>query len=172
MALKTTYTDGGKTTEGFAHEHNDCGVRALAIAAAIPYSEAHGLLKAEGRRDRKGTKANWIISAMRKSGIQAEEITVRDPKLHWYGGNSYTNPTLAEIIRAHQTGRYLVIVNGHALAMIDGVIHDKGEIAGARSRVRMMYRVTPKTQETAQPQITQGQINELWERMNRLAAKL
>ena len=146
-------TDGGKTLAGFEHESRDCAVRALAISADISYTQAHALLKAEGRKDRRGTKFSMSDRALKNSGAKVEHIQ------HGAG------LTLRYATLRYNSGRYYVTVRGHALALIDGVIHDAGEIAGPRCRVLRIYHVTP------QVLITQSQINELWERLDRLEGK-
>ncbi len=167
-------TDGGATQEGFKHEWNDCSVRALALAADIKYAQAHQLLKSEGRRDRKGVRVPMIERAGKQAASQFETISTKQPKLRWNGGYSFTYPTLQDFVRMHREGRYIVITSHHALALIDGVAHDKGQISGPRSRVKFAYKVTPKTEsKPVVPAImTQDQINELWVRLDRLEQKL
>jgi hypothetical protein len=41
-------------------------------------------------------------------------------------------------------GRYLVVVTGHAFAVIDGVIHDQGH-NGARKRVLGIWQFEPSS---------------------------
>jgi len=154
--LKTTYTDGGKEQAGFAHERNDCAVRALALSTGIPYAKAHDLLKAEGRKDRRGTKTWMTERALKKSGAQVELLSA------WV----HRTATLAEAVRTLRNGRYLIIVRGHALALIDGVIHDAGDISDARCRVRQAWRITPPT--PAPKAISQTDINAMWERLNKI----
>jgi hypothetical protein len=153
-------TDGGRDQDGFEYETRDCAVRAIAIAASIPYAHAHALLKAEGRKDRHGTKLLMSEKALIKTNAMVEG-------LHFIG-------TLSQLIQIYPRGRYYVTVRHHALALVDGVIHDQGSIAGPRSHVRRLYRVTPLVSilKPAVNTITQLQINELWARLDRLEAHL
>ena len=160
MDIKITQTDGGKTAEGFTHEWNDCGVRSLAIGANISYATAHDLLKREGRRDRKGTKLPWLTAALQKAGVGFSPVTE-------------IGCTLVDFLRRNRTGRFIVITNRHGLAVIDGVVHDAGQISGARSRVRNAFRVIlPAPVETKQaPPCTPAQVSELWARLDALEAR-
>jgi len=155
--LKTKITDGGREKDGFTMERNDCAVRAVAISAAISYREAHQLLAAEGRRSRRGTKTWMTERAIKKAGAKLEEVTFTYLR---------QNPTLAEAVHRLNIGRYLIITRGHALTLIDGVIHDAGTISGPRSRVRRAFRVTPAQPE--EPKLTQTDINEMWERLKKI----
>jgi hypothetical protein len=171
--IKLTQTDGGKIQDGFTNERNDCSVRAFALACNVRYARAHELLKAAGRRDRKGAKVFMLQTAAKAAGIKIEDISIRQPKAQWLGGHSYTNPTLVEVIQRYRDGRYIIITNRHAMALIDGTIHDSGQNSGARSRIKFIYKVTPEIKSGLTPvsQITQSQVNELWERLNQLEAR-
>lgn len=162
--MKINQTDGGKIQEGFTNEYNDCGVRAFALACDITYARAHELLKAEGRRDQKGTKMKQLEAAMHAADIKFEQIVIGVLINQFYRTRAY--PTLADVIRKYTTGRYIVITNRHGMALIDGVIHDSGQISGPRSRIKVLYRIT-----TDKPAVTQSQVNELWERLNQLEAR-
>lgn len=174
--IKTQFTDGGKEQEGFLNEYNDCAVRALALSTGVTYAKAHGLLKSEGRKDRKGTKLPMVKRSLANLCNEStianfQEIVPSTPIIHPVHGYPMNPkfPTLQDTVRKYSTGRYLVIATGHALALIDGVVHDKGQISGPRSRVRNIFRIT--LAEPEQVIITQSQVNELWERLDRLEGK-
>lgn len=50
--------------------------------------------------------------------------------------------TLGWFVANNRTGRFFLRVNGHALAVIDGVVHDVSA-TGARTRVRTAWVATP-----------------------------
>lgn len=167
--INLTVTDGGKIAEGFNNETNDCAVRALAIATQTPYAEVHKNLKAKGRRDRRGTKLAWITEAVKQLAPGSEEIV---PSSISSCGSRFriSYPNLSDTLRKYREGRYVIVVTGHAIAVIDGIVHDSGQIKGGRSRVRRIYRVAAKQQEPKSG-ITQAQINGLWERLSKLEAR-
>src|SRR6266550_5322529 len=174
IMIRLTVTDGGQHQEGFLNEYNDCAVRALALSTGVPYTKAHGLLKAEGRRDRKGTKLPQVKRALvnlcnESSIANYQEIAPSHPVFHPVYGYPLRQkyPTLQDTIRKYNTGRYLIIATGHALCLIDGVVHDKGQISGPRSRVRNIFRITT-AEPVEQVIITQSQVNELWARLDKL----
>ena len=110
------------------NETNDCFVRALAISANISYNESHGI--AEELFNRKtGEGTQNVESTIRsKEGrnyfqhrnIQLEDVNHtyvrRDKKVHALNIRGFYN--------RYGKGSYLVLVNKHALAIVDGVIQD------------------------------------------------
>ena len=106
----------------FAHEHMDCTVHATAIAAQIPYFEAHELLARFGRRPRRGVKyrdfiawatspITWATSPSPKGVIGA--YRVQRVKLD-------KPVTLAQFLKDFPNGRFVVRKRGHVFAVIDG----------------------------------------------------
>ncbi len=129
-------TDGGRDAEGFRHETNDCVVRAWAIAAQIPYAEAHAAFKAAGRRDRRGTK------------LHVSEAVMGDLRCYPRG----SRVTVAKWLRANPSGHFVVFVRGHAFAVIDGVCHDYYYRAAMRPRCIVLYvRRAPPPRATTGP---------------------
>jgi hypothetical protein len=107
-------TDGGKTSSGFTNEYNDCTVRAISIAYQIPYAQAHAKLKDWGRKDGKPCMGfAWFMN----DRMASTEKGVR-PLRHRSLG------TLQNFCKNHPTGRYVIRIKGHALAIVDGVIND------------------------------------------------
>jgi len=102
-------------------ECNDCTVRALAAVKGIDYDEAHVTLAVAGRVKGRGLR----IDRLKK--VYADQ-----------GGGCYINrgdrPTLAQFIKQHGPGRYIVLVNKHVFALIDNVQYDM-HLNGARKRV-------------------------------------
>ena len=108
--MKYKISDGGATAEGF-NETNDCVVRAIAIAARIPYTRAHKLVAKEtGRRPRRGTQG--FLAMMSRVRIGQRRVGL---------GRRYT---VAKFVEQFPKGRYLVRKSRHAFAVVDGVVHD------------------------------------------------
>lgn len=121
--LAFQYDDGGRTKAGYG---GDCVTRAVAIAAQMPYQEVfeaiHNLAQSTERitkrRKRKSNPAMSVRKATSKRYIRS---------LGW----KYT-PTMGigtgcrVHLRAHElpSGRLIVHVSKHLVAVIDGVIHD------------------------------------------------
>lgn len=118
-----------------AAEKNDCTVRALAILAQMPYGAAHRTLELLGRRDCKGLTlaqldtwfadkrvANYLVKRVFKPVYKRECMT------------------LSNVTWRFPRGRYYVIMTGHAVAMIDGVLQDSvAQYRSGRNRVLAIY---------------------------------
>ena|SRR5438128_9493297 len=101
--------DGGRKAFGI-DERDDCAVRALANACAIPYATAHGRFLLLGRKNGRGTK----ISIM-KNAIRSEIGVVQ---------NVARSGTLEKFMRHNSSGAYIVWVSGHYTAVVDGRLWD------------------------------------------------
>jgi hypothetical protein len=66
------------------------------------------------------------------------EVYYRRPPLRVVG-----RPTLAQFQRAHRRGRWIVVTNNHAIALVNGVYHDPAEY-NARVRVVYAFRLIEK----------------------------
>lgn len=100
-----------------------------------PYEAAHHHMKTQfERKNRRGVP----YSKGRESAMQ------RCPKTIMRDGpyRKDNRISLERFCREHPVGRYWVFVSGHALAVIDGVIHDHSH--KPRRMVQRAYRVYPK----------------------------
>lgn len=125
-------TDGGRFSSSFSDEHKDCTVRALAVAAGLTYNRAHRILQIHGRRNKQGyrTEGTWAIVT--------GSICFR------------RHGTVRKLIRDFPTGRFIVDVRHHTMAIIDGVLHDfdpDDEIKLLGSWVQGAWRVDPADAE-------------------------
>jgi hypothetical protein len=102
----------------------DCTVRALCVAANLPRETADALLTKHGRARMKGCRSNVFGPAYEEAGA----VRVSDLR----------RQTLAAFVRNNPRGRFVVLVRGHALAVVDGVIHDWR--SGARRIAWAAYR--------------------------------
>lgn len=112
MSLKHEITDGGMAAAGF-NEHNDCVVRALSIATGIKYATMHREMKELGRKDRHRTKSYWTEWA--DDWCESKDEYKRNQM------------TISEFVQLNPIGKFVIRIRGHALALIDGVIHDTYE---------------------------------------------
>lgn len=108
-------------------DRNDCSVRALSIAANLPYERAHDLFKAAGRKDGRRTDRAASKRVYRQLGYQLVSRA-------WA-------PTVTQFLAAYPAGRFICHRRGHAFAVVDGVVHDWEHGTGSRSRVQLAYRV-------------------------------
>ena len=120
-------------------EHNDCVVRAFMAALDIPYDQAHAWIKKSmNREDRKGTYTGQAIQKVEgkiKNGYKLSFMGVNPAKTHWKkmtGSNKILNNpkykkqtgyTLKSFIENNPVGRFVLIVQGHAVAVVNGVLY-------------------------------------------------
>ncbi len=133
--LKLTHTpfifnDGGRAEAGYKGKAGDCVTRAIAIATGKPYQEIYTKLangnatQRQGKRSRSAdgkltaslginTKRKWFKDFMTELGFvwTPTMLIGQGCKVH---------------LRADElpSGRLVVAVSGHYVAVIDGVIHD------------------------------------------------
>lgn len=129
-------------------ERLDCSVRAVAVAAGLPYDTVHRLFAQAGRQSCHTTRVSITEHAMVLADLRPVKV-VQDVRGAWQwqqrGDGSgrctrtRTGPTLGRFVADHPAGRYVVRVNGHLLAVVEGVVHDWH--ARPRRRVLTAWRV-------------------------------
>lgn len=121
------------------NEYDDCVVRAFMAALDISYDQAHAWVKKNMKReDRKGTytgKAVKIIEGKTKNGYKINFIGLNPSKKCWEKGvgsnkvlanpkyKKQTGYTLKSFIENNPVGRFVLIVHGHAVAVVNGVLY-------------------------------------------------
>lgn len=129
-------------------ERNDCGVRALMVAACIDYATAHRHCQNAGRKYQGGMYHAQMDYAIRRAGFHASRQSQQGKRVAVVGdriGNfilcqrqviayRYYYPTLGQFARTHPRGHFVVHVDGHYLAVCDGVVHDWEYMRGSRSK--------------------------------------
>jgi hypothetical protein len=110
-------------------ERRDCTVKAIALAAGLEYVEALEALASAGRKSKRGASCIVIKRALDTLGIRVYEHAPRKG-----GGGQYTVKTIPRVLPA---GKHIVIVKGHALAVVDGEVLDWSE--DRKHRVHTVY---------------------------------
>jgi hypothetical protein len=108
-------------------ENNDCVVRAFMCALDIPYEQAHAWVKKElKRQDRKGTfvhaygkKISFIGSHPSRN---MKHLIGSDKVLSNTKYKKATGYTLKSFMENNPVGRFVLIVQGHAVAVCEGVL--------------------------------------------------
>ena len=127
-----------KSSELSKKENNDCVVRAFMAALDITYDQAHAWVKKELKRvDRRGTFMNAYgknIVGKTKNGKKIIFIGAhpsREFMKYSFSSNKplvntkYKKPTgytLKSFMENNPVGRFVLIVQGHAVAVVDGVL--------------------------------------------------
>ena len=126
-------------------EVDDCVVRAFMAALDLSYEDAHSWVKTKlKRKDKKGTYVEYYaknIIGKTKNGKQINwfgshpsELT-RNKLSYGLPGTTlinkkYKNPTgytLKSFIESHPTGSFVVLVVGHAVAVVNGVVYGNSD---------------------------------------------
>lgn len=143
--LPFVFDDGGREAAGFRGKADDCVARAVAIASGLPYSEVYQAIAkgvgaergSKGATARQGVHTNrkWFREYMQALGF------VWVPTMR-VGQGCTTHLAQGEL----PTGRLVVRVSKHVVAVIDGVIRDThdpsraNEITDSGGIVRLAHR--------------------------------
>lgn len=125
MSMQFVYDDGGRAAAGFKGVTGDCVCRAIAIAAERPYKEVYDLINEYAKTERKGSRKRGVSSA--RTGVYRRTI---DKVMKHYGWTWFPTMKIGTGCRVHlradelPTGRLVVSIAKHEVAVIDGVIHD------------------------------------------------
>lgn len=119
-------------------ERKDCTVHATAIAAQIPYFEAHALLARFGRKPRKGISYASFVTMLKVQHITIGEYRVERVTLD-------RPVTLSQFLRDFPKGRFVVRRLGHVFAVIDGQQFDTMP-NGMRVKLTDIYHFTKGAQ--------------------------
>lgn len=138
-----SYNDGGRAAAGFKGRSRDCVVRAIAIAAELPYAQVYKDLgtiakSTQRRKGRNGEDRNKHFTP-----AQGLDKRVYEPylfKLGWCWEPCMEIGSGCKIhLRARElpAGRIIASVSKHLVAVIDGVIHDNHDCS--RGGTRCVY---------------------------------
>lgn len=131
-------------------ERNSCTVYAVAVVLCVDYDEAHALLKAHGREDRRGASIWLEKRALDTRGI-VREIPIPAPPLphkRRYGLYSFDKrdryPTVAQFLRQlPRRGRFLLSAGHHSFAFVHGVLYDNNPRPKTRARIYSAIEFIP-----------------------------
>ena len=126
-------------------ESNDCTVRALANAANIPYETAHNLLRKHGRKSARGCNSDVWHKAYNEAGFRLLGIYGTTARTRHMSRKLDVNPksgiTIGRMLPSLGDGAYIVVITGHALAIVDGNIIDTGFSKSGASVVALYRKV-------------------------------
>ena len=119
------FDDGGREAADFKGKTGDCVCRAIAIATEMPYKEVYDLINETAKSERASKRKRGKSSA--RTGVYIGTIRKVMERLGWKW-----HPTMAigkgctVHLRKDElpSGRLVVSVSRHEVAVIDGVVHD------------------------------------------------
>lgn len=131
-------------------EHRDCVVRSIASAFDVNYGEAHEICATKfGRKPKDGVyDTASTFKLLSKEGFRIGNQPFAPVANSLLQKEKGLKLTVREFVEKFPTGRYIVLVRGHAFALVNGVVIGNSEDASKlRSRVkdaiRVLSRYTP-----------------------------
>lgn len=133
-AAPFTYDDGGRAAAGYTGMTGDCVVRAVAIAASLPYEDVYGAMYAATLEDPRlmrrlqrqyGERARRYASP--RTGVYREVWRAYLDGLGWKWTATMGIGTGCRVhLRADELpgGALIVQVSKHVTAVLDGIVHD------------------------------------------------
>jgi hypothetical protein len=135
--MKWVKDDGGRKTAGFKGEAGDCVTRAIAIAAGKPYIEVYNALNDYAKLERPRAKGKRSSA---RSGVARRTY---QRYLESLGAKWCPTMKIGQGCKVHlredelPSGRLVVRLSKHIVAVIDGVIHDTHD--PSREGTRCVY---------------------------------
>ena len=133
-----THNDGGRAAAGYEGKTGDCVCRAIAIATELPYQTVYDLIKQFATKERRGKRKRGISSP--RTGVYKQTIARVMEHLGWTWTPTMQIGSGCKVhLRADElpSGRLVVSVSKHSVAVIDGVIHDTYDCS--RNGTRCVY---------------------------------
>lgn len=142
--MQYLYDDGGRSEAGYKGSTGDCTIRAIAIAAGLPYQTVYDQvnLTAKRERPRRGrTRSNS------RTGVHKQTYRRYLEGLGWRWIATMGIGTGCRVhLRRDElpSGRLVVSLSRHLTAVIDGVIHDTFNPDRGGTRCVYGYFVAPE----------------------------
>lgn len=135
MKLPFQYDDGGRAAAGYKGDSHDCVTRAIAIATGRPYQEVYDAINGLGTKERIGSRKAGKSNA--RTGVYKQTLRKYMTNIGWtwvptmqIGSGCKVHLVQGEL----PSGRLVVSVSRHSVAVIDGVIHDTSDPSRDGSR--------------------------------------
>lgn len=129
--------DGGRAAAGYRGETGDCAVRAVAIAAELPYSDVYDRVNALAKGARRGSR---IAESNARTGVHRELMhkLMADLGFEWTATMQIGSGCKVHV-RAGElpAGRLVLNLSKHYAAFIDGALHDTYDCS--REGTRCVY---------------------------------
>ena len=142
--MNLTFSDGGRAAAGYIGTTGDCVTRAIAIATEKPYQEVYDALNELAKTERTGKRKTKISNA--RTGVYCTSYERYLGLLGWTWKPTMTIGSGCKVhLKAEElpTGRLIVKVSKHLVAVIDGTIFDTHD--PSRNGTRCVYGYWFKT---------------------------
>lgn len=136
--MQFVFNDGGRKDAGYIGISSDCATRAIAIATGIPYQTVYDSINETAKSERRGKRKKGISHA--RTGVYRTTFRKYLESLGWTFVPTMTIGSGCKVhLRTNElpSGRLVVSVSKHVVAVINGVIHDTHDCS--RSGQRCVY---------------------------------
>jgi hypothetical protein len=143
--MQFIYDDGGRAAAGYKGEARDCVVRAIAVATGTPYQTVYDAINGEAKRERLCRQTGKKSSA--RTGVFKPTIRAYLASLGWrWTPTMHLGQGCKVHLRTEElpSGRLIVSVSRHLVAVIDGVIRDTHDCSRSGLRCVYGYYTKPK----------------------------
>jgi hypothetical protein len=140
MIMSYVFNDGGRAEAGYKGKTGDCGVRAIAIVAGIPYQEAYDLINEYGKKERNSKNRSKKGKSSARNGTY---MTTYKKIMAHLGFTWIPTMGIGTGCKVHlrkeelPMGKIICSVSKHFVAVCDGVIHDTYD--SSRNGTRCVY---------------------------------
>lgn len=135
MKFSKTYITPIATGATNLQESKDCVIRAITNVTGVSYDEVHSFLASYGRKQGKGTDVETMFTACKAFGLKFVGTfgkTSSARSCAYFAKRQYAHDhdssnksiTLGNLVKSLPFGRFVVVIRGHAVAMIDGKLID------------------------------------------------
>lgn len=138
--------DGGRAEAGYRGTAGDCVVRAISIATGKPYQEVYDGINELAKRERRGKRKRRISSA--RTGVYPATTRKYMESIGWKWTPTMGIGTGCKVHLSPDelpSGRLVVEISRHTVAVIDGVIHDTYD--PSRNGTRCVYGYYSKEEQ-------------------------
>lgn len=133
--MKFTYDDGGRAAAGYKGNTGDCVCRAIAIASQLPYQYVYDLLNGMGATEH--TSKNRLSKSSARTGVYKQTRSKLLIEMGWTWTPTMLIGSGCKVhLRSDElpSGRLIVSVSRHMVAVVDGVAHDTYDPSRGGSR--------------------------------------
>jgi hypothetical protein len=138
ITMPFAFNDGGRSAAGYKGLTDDCACRAIAIATRLPYQEVYDALNEAAKTERITKRQRKKSNA--RTGVRKKACRKYLGSLGWrWVPTMFIGQGCSVHLRADElpTGRLVVQVSKHLVAVVDRVIHDTHDCS--RSGTRCVY---------------------------------
>jgi hypothetical protein len=126
-------------------EEKDCTVRALANVLSAPYPLIHKVLAKAGRKPRRGVVFDHWHPVYTRLGLRLLSVHGRSRASKYIAGKVQgvdvsDGCTLGRLLPTLQQGRYVVKIQQHVFAVVDGKVLDYSAMSDG-CRVHAVYKL-------------------------------